>query len=80
MARPEERVYDGLSKLAHAIRRSMALYVAALTLPPESSDDDLKAQAEDLAQWIGGTAQAQEDQQQESSKTDPLGQSWPPTD
>lgn len=62
MARPEREGYDGLSKIAHAIRRVGALYVAMSILPPESTTQDLKDTADDLAKWIGGNAQAQEDQ------------------
>lgn len=71
-------VAEGLSKVAHAIRRSMALYVAMNILPPESTVDDLKTQAEDLAGWIGGKALATEAQQDEAGG--PLGQAWPPTE
>lgn len=78
MANEARIVAEGLSKVAHAIRRSTALYVAMSILPPESSIDDLKVQAEDLAQWIGGKALASESQQEDGGG--PLGQAWPPTE
>lgn len=78
--RPEREGYEGLSKIAHAIRRIGALYVAALILPPETSIDDLKAQAEDLAKWAGGRAQEQEQQQEQAGRPAPLGEQWPPRD
>lgn len=79
MAGSDARVVaEGLSKVAHAIRRSTALYVAMSILPPESTIDDLKTQAEDLAGWIGGKALVTESQQEEAGG--PLGQAWPPTD
>lgn len=54
--KPEQVVYDGLSQVAHAIRRSTALTVAMNILPPESSVDDLKEMADDLAGWLRGSA------------------------
>lgn len=78
MARPERDGYDGLAQVAHAIRRSAALYVAMSILPPDATVDDLKDQAEDLARWIGGRAMAAETQQPDSGGS--LGQPWPPTD
>lgn len=78
--RPEREGYEGLSKVAHAIRRSTALHVAALVLPPDSTIDDLKAQAEDLAQWIGGKAQEQENEGEKAGRSAPLGEDWPPKD
>lgn len=75
MAKPEQVVYDGLAQVAHAIRRSAALYVAMSILPPEASVEDLKHRADDLARWIGGSALAHQDG---PPKGGPLGEPWPP--
>lgn len=67
--------YDGLSKVAHAIRRSTALTVAMNMTPPESSIDDMLDLADRLAAWLGGSAAQQE---AESHPRQPLGEAWPP--
>lgn len=72
MAKPEQVVYSGLAQVAHAIRRSMALYVAMSILPPDSTVEDLKEQANDLAGWIRGSAV---DDSGPSGST-PLGEPW----
>ena len=46
----------GLSKVAHAIRRSMALYGAIITLPEGTTDVELLARADTLAKWLAGEA------------------------
>lgn len=74
MAKPEQVVYDGLAQVAHAIRRSTALYVAMSILPPDSTVDDLKEQADDLAQWIRGKAAEPEGEDQSSRPS--LGIPW----
>jgi hypothetical protein len=81
-----EMIQAGLAQVAHAIRRSAALYVAAaFVCTPESTKDDLKREADDLAGWIGGKAQVldqqarQEEAERQASKQ-PLGQPWPPRD
>lgn len=48
---------QGMSKLAHAIRRSTALHVAMNITPPESTVDDLLDTADRLADWIKGSAE-----------------------
>ena len=70
MAKPEQVVYDGLAQVAHAIRRSTALTVAMQILPADATVDDLKEQADELAEWIRGSAT------QSTSKQVPLGESW----
>ena len=49
---------EGMANLAHAIRRSTALYVAMSITPPEASVDDMLATADRLATWVGGKAAA----------------------
>lgn len=55
---------DGLSKVAHAIRRSSALSAALqVTTPKEDESDDdyivrMLANADVLARWVGGKAAA----------------------
>ena len=57
MALNEAKVIEeGLTKVAHAIRRSTALYVAMMTLPEGTTDDVLFARADKMAAWIGGRA------------------------
>lgn len=75
-AKPERVIYDGLAQVAHAIRRSAALYVAMNILPPDSTVEDLKYQADELAQWIGGSALSQ--QEEPEPRSAPLGEQWPP--
>lgn len=76
---PESRaIEEGLAKIAHAIRRSNALQVAMSILPPDSTVEDLKRQAEELAGWIGGKALARESLQEPAGA--PLGQPWPPAE
>lgn len=43
---------DGLGRLAHAVRRSTALYVAAQITGPEDSVEELLSVADRLASWI----------------------------
>lgn len=76
MPRPGEEAYDGLSQVAHAIRRSTALTVAMSILPQDATVEDLKEQAEDLARWIGGSALQQAQEGQEKPPGEPLGVSW----
>ena len=57
MASPDAReISTGLSKVAHAIRRSTALHVAMSITDPEEGIDGMLATADRLAQWIGGQA------------------------
>jgi hypothetical protein len=82
--RPEREGYDGLSKVAHAVRRSAALIVAAQITDPEPAHDAeerMLACMERLASAVGGQAQQVEDEdQQEQSRPGPLGEAWPPPD
>lgn len=41
-----------MARLAHAMRRSTALYVAAQVTSPEDSVDDMLVVADRLAEWI----------------------------
>lgn len=41
-----------MARLAHAMRRSTALYVAAQVTSPEDTIDDLLVVADRLAEWI----------------------------
>lgn len=66
----------GLGKLAHAIRRSTSLYVAMSITPPEGTIDDLLANADRLATWTAGTAEATD----AARVSTPLGKSFPPQD
>lgn len=61
----------GLAQIAHAVRRSTALYVAAITLPESSSDETLLARADKLAAWVLGKAGVQEE-----TPGQPLGMSF----
>ncbi len=47
---------EGLANLAHAVRRSTALYVAMSITPPESSVDELLVTFERLASALRGNA------------------------
>jgi hypothetical protein len=49
---------EGLANLAHALRRSTALYVAMQITPPESSVKVLLDNADVLAAWLNGRAGA----------------------
>lgn len=51
---------DGGAKIAHAIRRSTALYLATMTMPEGTSDADLFARADSYANWLLGRAGAAE--------------------
>lgn len=53
---PPNEIRDGLANVAHAIRRSTALYIAAITLPAESTQDELLERATAYAAWLRGTA------------------------
>lgn len=48
---------EGLSNVAHALRRSTALYVAMSISPPEATEEELLGTADRLAAWIRGSAQ-----------------------
>jgi hypothetical protein len=50
-------IRDGLANVAHAIRRSTALYVAAITTPADSTPHDVLANAALYAQWLRGSAE-----------------------
>jgi hypothetical protein len=70
-----EMIQAGLAQVAHAIRRSAALYVAAaFVCTPESTKDDLKREAEVLDQ------QARQEEAERQASKQPLGQPWPPRD
>lgn len=66
---------DGLANLAHALRRSTALYVAMTICPPTSSVDDMLRTADKLAIWIRGQAGAAHAQTQD---VPPLGEPFNP--
>lgn len=72
--RVEDVSSEGLKALAHAVRRSTALYVAMSILPPTSSVDDLLSTAETLASWVNGRAGAADDAREPEV---PLGQPFP---
>lgn len=75
MALNEAKVIgDGLAKVAHAIRRTGAVYVAAMTLPENTSDEDLFTRADKIAKWIGGLAEVAEATRPPER---PLGQPFP---
>lgn len=76
MARPEDKVADGLDKVAHAIRRSAALRAAVSLTDEAASVDDVLDVADRLAVWVGGRAAAAQAQRQEEHT--PLGEPWPP--
>lgn len=67
---PEEREYaaEGLSSLAHAIRRSTAMYVAMQVTPPDSTLEDMFENFDRIAEKIGGKAVQRE---QEMSEEEP---------
>lgn len=44
----------GLTRVARAIRRSVALYVATITSAEGTSDDDVLARADTFATWLVG--------------------------
>lgn len=60
MGKVEETLAEGLSKLAHAIRRSTAAYIAMNMTPSDGTMDDWEEHADRVAAWIGGTALAKE--------------------
>lgn len=43
---------EGMARIAHALRRSTALYVAMQITPAESSVDEMLMTADRLAAWI----------------------------
>lgn len=45
---------EGLTKVAHAIRRSAALYIATMVMPEGTTDTALFARADSFSAWIGG--------------------------
>ena len=51
-AQGQQQGVEGLSRLAHALRRSTALHVAAQITPAGSTVDDLLSTADTLAAWI----------------------------
>lgn len=76
-SQPGRESYEGLASLAHAIRRSTALYVAAAYVcEPSDSIDTLEQTADRLARWIGGQAA----QQPSPDKPPPIGKPFPPPD
>lgn len=56
MAKVEETLGEGLSKLAHAIRRSAAAYIAVQLTPASGTLEDWEETADHVAAWIGGNA------------------------
>lgn len=77
MASPDD-LGVGLSQVAHAIRRSTALYVAMMITDKDSSTADLLSTADELALWLRGSAG--EVYAQSQVKSAPIGQPWPPQD
>ncbi len=73
MARDERFAYDGLSKIAHAVRRVGAAQIAMGTTEPGTPIEEVMAVADQWAEWIGGEAAKQE---QAEPKPAPLGQPW----
>lgn len=47
---------EGMANLAHAVRRSTALYVAMSVSIEGTSDEELLARADRFAAWIRGSA------------------------
>lgn len=47
---------DDGAKIAHAIRRSSALYMAVITVPEGTPDEVLFRRADAYAKWIRGNA------------------------
>lgn len=69
MAKGDENVSaQGFSNLAHAIRRSTALYVAMTVTPPDSSIEDMLVNADVLAEWLRGKAGQQEEEMAEGQQ------------
>lgn len=78
MAGPAERTgYEGASQIAHAIRRSMAVYAAVSLTDSSASREEVVQEAEFWADWIGGKALQAE---RSAPPSAPLGQPWPPVD
>lgn len=75
MAQPQSgpEIYEGLSQLAHAIRRSMAAYIAMNMTPEGSAVEDMLANGDKIAQWIGGEALAHDQERRAQPKPGPLG-------
>lgn len=48
--------YDGLSRVAHAVRRSTALWAAVMTSPEGTAEDAMLSKADRYARWILGHA------------------------
>lgn len=71
MAKTEEVLAEGLSKIAHAIRRSTAAYVAMQMTPSDGSLDDWEDTADRVALWIGGNAAAREQAKIEEAAGEP---------
>jgi hypothetical protein len=69
MPKPEDVIYSGLAQVAHAIRRSTALYIGMNMTPANSTIEEMEANAEHWAAWLRGSAKEPE------SKA-PLGQSF----
>lgn len=51
---------QGLSQLAHAIRRSTALHTAMMVSPEGTTDTQLLARADLYSSWLAGAAGRQE--------------------
>jgi len=80
MAGPAERTgYEGAAQIAHAIRRSMAVYAAVSLTDSSATREEVEAEAEYWARWIGGSA-LQTEQTQQAVRGQPLGKAWPPED
>lgn len=65
--------YEGLASLAHAIRRSTALYVAMNMTPPEEGMTGLFDRADACAEWIAGRAGAVYEEERSTGSKPPLG-------
>lgn len=48
---------EGLSELAHAVRRSVALHCAIITSAEGTQDDVVYQKADEYARWIRGKAE-----------------------
>jgi hypothetical protein len=59
----------GLSNLAHAVRRSTAMYVAMQVTPPDSSLEEMFETFDRIAEKISGQAAVREAQPPESSQS-----------
>lgn len=73
---PGQEAHDGLSKVAHAIRRSAALGAAVQLTPPDGTVEDVLDLAGRLATWLAGEAGAREAEDRGGEKV--LGLPFPP--